>query len=48
MAVRARAQHSTAIRQATTLTPSTKCNAGPDLLHSLIMIHVNHYISYAQ
>ena len=40
MAVRARAQHCTAIRQATTLTPSTKSNAGPDLLPFLIMIHV--------
>ena len=40
MAVRARAQHCTAIRQAITLTPSTKSNAGLDLLHFLIMIHV--------
>ena len=36
MANRARAQHCTAIRQVTTLTPSTELHlAGPDLLHFL-------------
>ena len=48
MAVRARAQHCTAIRQATKQTPSTKLQCWPQLAALLIMIHVIDLLSHTQ